>query len=317
MSLISLHRKYSFVDYQNSLCSFAALVTFLIILTSLVLPFIWIYNINGSNFSLADDVIVFDQPMVKFQFKYIFVAEHSMDSEQKAILCSSFDALNQQEGVGNCAKLKVMERDDNFDGIPDEILFTLDFHTMFRYGIKALSLVAFLDARIDHHCQFRIPSAIIISKRSFHVSTDFKILISGSLQPIQDQALRCPFFLRNIKSHFFYDNLNENQTNLEEFHLRKIRENLERNPLHFHFQETSTDLQGPQDDKTSIEIKLKIPQIPIRYKKTFWQDVNDVWINYIAVFVVTFSIGNFLLNHLFENRLLIARREIYNKNKEI
>lgn len=318
MSLISLHRKYSFVDYQNKLCSFAALFTLCVILISIVLPFVWIFKINNNNFALSDDKIAFEQPMVKFQYKYIFIAEHSYESESKSIICSSFGHLNELTGPENCAKIKIIEHDENYDGIPDEVKFSVEFHTMFRYGVKSISLVIFLDARLNNQCKFRVPSAVIINKKIFPNNfNDRTIVISGSLQPDQQQALVCPFFLRNVKSHFFFEKLNENQTDVDEFKLARIQENLEQNPLHLRFQETATDLKELDTDKTTVKIKLKIPQIAIRYQKTFWQLINDAWINYVAVFAVTFSVANLILNLLFENRWLRARKQNYLKNQEM
>lgn len=311
MSLVSLHKKYSFVDYQNQLCSLAAFVTFLIVLLSIILPFFLVYNVNNSKFSSSDDLVIYEQPMVKFQFKFIYLAENSMESGGKVILCSSFDILNRLVETPNCAKIKVIEKDENYDGKPDELEFTIEFETLFSYGTKSLSLALFLDARLDNqHCSLHIPAAVVINKKTFVDNlSNRRIVISGSLQPIQIQSLVCPFFLRNIKSHFFHANLLANQTNLEDFKITRIQKNLERNPMHLHFQEMFTDLQDIDPTKTTIKIKLKIPEIPLRFKKTFWQLINDAWINYVAVFIVIFAVFKLLLNHLFEKRWLMARKK--------
>lgn len=317
MSLISLHRKYFFIDYQNHLCSSAAFITFFAILASVILPFVWIKTVNNEIFS-SDYIVAYEQPMVKFQFKYIAVMEHAMEAETKVILCSLFDVLNNQEGNSGCAKVKIIEKDVNFDGIPDEIQFTLGFGTMFGYGVKSLSLVMFLDTRLEQKCSLNIPSAVVINKKLFPNNlNDRKIVISGSLRNQQNHALVCPFFLRNVKSHFFNENLAKNETSLDKLSISRIKDNLERNPMHFRFQESSTDFEELDTESSSIKIKLRIPEVPIRYKKTFWKAVNDVWINYIAIFVVTFVVCNFLLNHLFENRILMARKKSSLKAKEI
>lgn len=320
MSLISLHRKYSFVDYQNSLCSFAAIITLLVVLTSIVLPFVWILKVGNHKFSSANDLIAYEQPLVKFKYKYIVIAENAMDNEEKVTLCSSFQALEEPKGHGSCDKIKIKEKDENFDGVPDSIEFSVSFATQFKFGIKSLSLALFLDSRLDqNHCHFQVPSAVIIQKKFVGNINDRRIVIKGSLQPNQKHALVCPFFLRNIKSHFFHDELKANQTDLDKFKFDKIQENLERNPMHFYFQETSTDLEEFDLHETTVTVKMSVPEISTRYKKTFWQIVNDVWINYIAIFVVVYFVCNFILNHLFENRLLIARKTNFLnlKNKEM
>lgn len=317
MTLISLHRKYSFIDYQNNLCSFAAIITLISVLISIVLPFIWIIQVNNHKFSSANDLIAFEQPMVKFQFKYIVIAENSMDTKAMVTLCSSFVII---DGHSKCDKIRVIEKDENFDGVPDWIEFSVSFATHFDYGIKSLSLVLFLDSRLEqHHCHFQVPSAVIIKKTFVSNVNNRRIVIKGSLQPHQKQALVCPFFLRNMKSHFFHEKLDASQTNLDEFKITKIQDHLERNPMHFRFQEESTDLDEVESYKTIVKIQLSIPETAARYKKSFWQVVNDIWINYIAIFIITYVVCNFLLNHLFENRLLMARKKCFLslKNKEM
>lgn len=276
------------------------------------------FKVNNDSFSPSDFIVSYEQPMVKFQFKYIAVMEHAMETDGKVTLCSLFDLLNDQEKNSNCAKVKIMERDVNFDGIPDEIQFTLGFETTFGYGVKSLSLVMFLDARLAHQCQFKVPSAVVINKKLFPNNlNDRHIVITGSLQNDQSQALVCPFFLRNVKTHFFDNNLVRNETNLEKLSISAIKDNLERNPMHFHFQESSTDFKDLDSEMSSITIKLKIPEVAVRYKKTFWRALNDVWINYLAIFVVTFFACNFLLTHLYENRILTSRKKSSMKTKEI
>jgi hypothetical protein len=285
-------------------------VTLATILVSLILPFVWIYKVNGNKFSTSD-YVTYEQPLVKFQYKYIVTAENSMDSDEKIVLCSSFDFLRQfNESTEKCAKFRFSEKDSNYDGITDEMSFTFEMHSVYQYGLKSISIALFLDTRLEDQCNFNVPSALLINKKvldkNFH---DRVVTIAGSLHPVQSKTLVCPFFLRNVKSHFFFDNLHENQTNLEEFRIAKIRENLQRNPLQFEFQESSMDLENVDSDKTSISVNLRIPDIPIRYRKGFWKILNDIWINYIAIFAVTFFALNFLLNALFESRWLMARRK--------
>lgn len=314
MSLISLHKKYSFIDYQNQLCSFAALVTFLILLVSIFLPIVWIINVN----TLSSDLIEYEQPKVKFQYKYIFNAEHNFEIERKTILCSSFETLNEiQDDIEDCNQVKIIEKDLNYDGLTDEIHFAFSFHSKFNYGIKSSSVVLFVDSRIDGQCKFRVPAVIIIKNKLFlNNMNDREVIISGSLQPNQMLPLQCPFFMRNVKSHFYYEKLNENQTNFEDFKISNIEKNLEKNPMHFHFVEKSTEFGELSTDETTVRIKLTVPEVMIRYRKTFWQKFNDVWINYISIFVVVIFIAKFILGIIFEKRLLMSLRKNILKNKD-
>lgn len=312
MSLISLHKKYSFIDYQNQLCSFAAFVTLFVILVSIFLPIVWISNVN----TLSVDFTEYEQPGVKFQYKYIFNAEHNFEIEKKIVMCSSFSAFSEhQNDVEDCNRVKVVEKDLNYDGLIDQIHISFTFNSKYNYGIKSSSVVIFLDARIDGQCKFRVPAAVIIKNKYFmHNANDREIVITGNLQPKQVLPLQCPFFMRNVRSHFFYENVSENQTNFEEFKLEKIASTLERNPMHFRFIEESTDFGALNMDETTLKIILNIPQVNIRYNKTFWQKMNDIWINYIAVFIVTIFIANWTLGYLYENRILMALQR-FSKSK--
>lgn len=64
MGLISLYRKYAFVDYQNHLCSCASFVTLLVILVSIFIPFALIFKVNNWKFSSTDDLVIYEQPFV-------------------------------------------------------------------------------------------------------------------------------------------------------------------------------------------------------------------------------------------------------------
>lgn len=310
-SLISVHRKYTFIDYQNRICSFASLIAFVAFLIAIFMPIFWIYKVNNNSLLLNKDFIVYEQPQVKFQYRYVFTADHTMEGRD-TVVCSSFQQLNQFEDTTKCGKVKVVEKDFNHDGVADELQVTFEFGTNFHYGARSISMAIFLDSRINDQCQFRIPSAVIINQKHLvNNQNERQIVVRGELKPFQSHALVCPFFLRNVKSHFFFDNLNENQTDLEAFSMESIQENLDRNPMNLQFDETSTVLGEVDKHQTTVVVKVRIPQIPIRYRKTAWQKVNEVWMNYLAAFAVAFFSINFVLNHLFESRWLLARRRLY------
>lgn len=310
MNLISLHRKYVFINFQNSICSIAAFISLSLVILSIALPFVWIFKLNNNKLPSSSDVIKYEQPIVKFKYKYIFIAMNSMENDGKVMMCSSFDFLKQRVEMDNCAKIKFTEKDANYDGVPDEINFTYDFHTVFSYGVKSISLVIFLDTRLEEQCKLCVPSAIIVKKTFVNNMSDSQIVIRGSLLPTQRRAIMCPFFLKSSKLHFFYEKLQEKSATLEEFHIERILDNLERNPVHFRFEESSTDQYEFHRHKTTVQIIMKIPEVPVRYNKSFWQALNDIWINYLAIFVITFYVSNYLLKHLFENRWVMAREQM-------
>ncbi|KAL7045320.1 hypothetical protein ACKWTF_002190 [Chironomus riparius] len=313
MGLISLHRKYSFIDYQHHLCSFASLIKLIAIISAFLIPIVLILKLNITE----SQFLSFEQPIVKFQYKYILVAENSVDNDTgKGILCSSFDALNQFNETKKCSKIQISEKDINYDGTIDELMFSFEFNTINNYGIKSVKIMLFLDARIESQCEFRIPAAVIVKKKLSENFYNRKILIFGNLEVSQNIALVCPFFLRNVKSHFYYETLNENQTNLEKYRLSSIREQLQHNPMHFNFKETATDYEQFSDEKTTIKVGVKIPELAIRYQKSFWQKFMSFWMQFLSLFIITIAIENYILNYLFENRLIITRRKNYIKDKE-
>ena len=313
MGLISLHRKYSFIDYQHHLCSFASLIKLIALISAFAVPIILILKLNNTQ----NHFVTFEQPVVKFQYAYILTAENSVDNETgKDILCSSFDVLNRFNETEKCSKIKVSEKDTTYDGIIDELIFTFEFNTINNYGIRSVTIVLFLDARIESQCEFRVPAAVLLQKKMSENFYNRKISIFGNLEVIQNQALICPFFLRNVKSHFFYELLNENQTNVEEFRLSSIRAHLEHNPMHFEFKETTTDYEQFSDEKTTIKIHVKIPELAVRYQKSFWQKMMNFWMQFLSLFIITIVIENYLLNYIFENRLIITRKKNYIKDKE-
>jgi hypothetical protein len=302
------------VDYQHRICSFATLITFLAIILSIILPIVCILQTKAQD----DYFIVYEQPVVKFTYKYIIIAENSMiNDESKTILCSSFDILNSSNDTISCPKLVVKEKDLNFDGIADEIWISAHLSTMHNYGIKSITAILFFDARLNAQCELKVPTSIILNKKITGNFNNRIFEFNGNLKPVQSSAIICPFFLRKSKTHFFYENIDENQTEIEEFDLPHIRNRFEMNPLFISYDETSLDLNRIEETKTMINFKVKIPVISVYYKKSFWQKLLfDFWVSFIALFVISFAIINFILSHLFENRYINARRKNYIKDKD-
>lgn len=106
MALISLHRRYQYVDYQNRLCSLATFITLITIICAIFLPFLFIYKINNNKFVSEDNLIIYEQPYVKFQYKYFLLIENTLDD--KLIACSSFEYINKLTNeIDSCSKIKV------------------------------------------------------------------------------------------------------------------------------------------------------------------------------------------------------------------
>lgn len=55
-----------------------------------------------------------------------------------------------------------------------------------------------------------------------------------------------------------------------------------------------------------VEVSLDIGEMMIRYKFTLWQVLNRIWIEYLAVFVVLYLVGEKIKDYLFRNQYLAA-----------
>lgn len=165
-------------------------------------------------------------------------------------------------------------------------------------------------------CEFEVPTALIINKKFLADNTiDREIEINGNLQVHQLMSLQCPFFMRNIKSLFSPEILNNNHSTLSDFKLKEIERKLQRNPAHFYYEEKSTYYGDLRQDGTSIKINMKIQEHPLRYKKSFWQNVSHIWIIYLSFAVITFILANYFLTYLFTSHWLWARKRNYVTNK--
>lgn len=123
MKLLTLHRRNAYIQYKHTICSYAALFVLLAAILTVILPFY-------SAFYLFNDVwaqykIIYEHPDVKFQYKYIFVAEYSnanaegenaLDSTVTA--CSSYSYLNELfEDFSECSMIKVSSILANFSTV--------------------------------------------------------------------------------------------------------------------------------------------------------------------------------------------------------
>lgn len=128
-------------------------------------------------------------------------------------------------------------------------------------------------------------------------------------------SLQCPFFMRNIKSLFYLDPINENQTDIEDYKIEKIEKTLKNNPAYFYFDEKSTHSGELSDGKSSITINMKIQEVQVRYRKSFWQNLGDIWIVFLSIGALTCFLANMLLTCLFEKRWIWARKRNHFANK--
>lgn len=113
MKLLTLYRRNACVQYKHTICSWAAIFVFLATIFTILLPLYVASNLFHDIWSQYK--IIYEHPDVKFQYKYIFVAEHfprNVDNqspmESMVTRCTSYDNLNRLfVDSGECSVIKV------------------------------------------------------------------------------------------------------------------------------------------------------------------------------------------------------------------
>lgn len=181
------------------------------------------------------------------------------------------------------------------------------------YFLKSYYILLPLQGLINKFCQFYLPTMLLLDFSSNfnnlkgfpQASPGTDVHIQGQLDVTQVRALQCPYFMRNIKSHITYPQLNSN-TSLENFSLKSIRDQLMKNPIYLGFKQHSITTEPNSEDNIKIHISLSINEVSIRYNYTQWQKVTAVWMQYLAVFVIFYKIALRLVGYVFDNQYLIT-----------
>lgn len=113
MKLLTLHKKITYIQYKHTICSWAAIFVLLATILTVILPFYMAFYLFNDIWSQYK--IIYEHPDVKFQYKYIFVAEYSRaNGESENVLdstvttCSSYEYLNQLfQDFSECSIIKV------------------------------------------------------------------------------------------------------------------------------------------------------------------------------------------------------------------
>lgn len=133
-----------------------------------------------------------------------------------------------------------------------------------------------------------------------------ELTIEGRLNLHQTATFHCPFFLRNIKSHFFHNLVPENSTNIRDYNFEVIRTQITNNPGYLLFDKTNTYWNRNQENKTIINIVVRINQMRSLYHTSFWQKVGQLWIQYLSVFVIFWYAIDQLKRYMFTRQKIKA-----------
>lgn len=113
MKLLTLHKRNSYIQYKHTICSWAAFFVLLATILTVILPFyiaFYLFNDIWSQYK-----ITYEHPDVRFQYKYMFVAEYTSSHadvessfDTSVTTCSSYEYLNRLfEDYSECSMIKV------------------------------------------------------------------------------------------------------------------------------------------------------------------------------------------------------------------
>ncbi|XP_001850196.2 transmembrane protein 231 [Culex quinquefasciatus] len=318
--LFNLHRKAVRIDYRNQLCSLATFATGCVVLLSLIIPYYVVQFINPGDvwdrYRLA-----YEQPRVHFDYRYLFLTEVALPEAQSEIItCSSFEPYNElTEQRQECGVIKVTSDDSNVDGKVDALAVSVSFNLpQEATGLKFYTFYFFLDAVVKSRCLFKIPTIISLDKvpPPVHPFPSGTITHSGHLTSSQTVALQCPFFMRNIKSHFNHNYLpGENYTSLHQFLPPSILDEIESsNAAYFKFDPHRSHWTRDGAGEVTIRVELTIGgedsrRTALLYNTSIWQKVAQFWMQYFSVLVVSLWLADKVKDWLFE-RFVIRAMEV-------
>lgn len=113
MKLLNLYNRKVSISYKHSFCSFAALFVIVLTVFTIVMPFYVIFSINHDLWS-SHNKIVYEQPTIHFQYKYILLTEHSSTSTTSYPITEEFpeetktDVLGAPVNIQNMKPTKLM-----------------------------------------------------------------------------------------------------------------------------------------------------------------------------------------------------------------
>lgn len=159
----------------------------------------------------------------------------------------------------------------------------------------------------NHHCKLHIPSAVILSKEQLPPNfRSGQITFEGKLRLEQKSSFLCPYFMRNVKSNFYFDLIPSNSTNIKDYDVIAINKKLSSNVGFIRFETTNTQWDRSFDDKIIINLCVDIGEIHSRFHTTFWQKLILFWTEYLAILVILIYISNRLKFYMFSRQWLRA-----------
>ncbi|KAJ6623777.1 Transmembrane protein [Pseudolycoriella hygida] len=319
MKILTLYSTSVHTAYKNSICSLPAFIVFTLTVFMILCPiYIIIYN---SNELWYQPKIIYEQPIVSFQYKYILMGEYGssldinddvnnmVDGSPALAVMSSFGFLNEiTESWQKRGTVKYWKEDFDRNNVPDRLHFQFVYEST-NEKLTYLSMFIELDAYIEnHHCKLHVPAAVIISKELLPPNfLSGEISFEGKLKLEQKSSFHCPYFMRKVKSNFYYELIPTNSTHIHDYEVTQIRKKLANNVGFIQFEKTNTHWdRRSEDDKVVINLSVDIGEVKSRFHLTFWQKLLSFWTKYLAVLVIFVYFVSKFKFYLFSRRILRA-----------
>lgn len=134
-----------------------------------------------------------------------------------------------------------------------------------------------------------------------------EIHFETKLQLIQRAGFYCPFFLRQIKSHFYHTIIPGNSTDLRDYEMATIRKKLYNNPAYMTNDQSAVVYwnRKPYSDIV-LNIHISIDETMCRYNTSYWQRLGQIWIHYLSIFLICAYVMEKIKSYMFSRQLIRA-----------
>ncbi|XP_002064724.3 uncharacterized protein LOC6642100 [Drosophila willistoni] len=304
MRFIPLHATNTAIVYKNSLCSMASLLVLIFIALSVMLPVLLVSLLSPYS-GISESRVLYEQPNVKFDYQYIFVASTELST---LVACSSFSDFNAQMASfsNSCAISKYWTDDVDHDTITDRAHFQLELQDL-ESPLVDFQLLLFFEAQLRHKCDLS-PPALLAHQEPMPKLRNGRIHLKGELQLKQYVEFTCPFPGRNIKTHFRSVQFgNSNTSDISQYKMESLLAQVKANPAYFQLaiQEAYKRNTSPQfEPGLHIELELNILQVAARYHLSIWERLGQFWLYFASFFGISFYIMNKLKDFLFGHHII-------------
>ncbi|KAM7356076.1 uncharacterized protein ACRADG_001930 [Cochliomyia hominivorax] len=310
MKFIPLHATNTAIIYKNAICSTATLLVLTFLVLSVMIPVLLVSLLSPYS-GIAESRILYEQPQVQFKYNSIFLAETQKvnESETNIFACSTFPNLNNALNNDNndkCEGIKYWTEDLDYDGYADRVHFVQNLETL-NHKLIAFDIALFFEAHLKHKCTLSPPALLIhhFDLPSTSQLTSGAITLRAELMLKQYIEFTCPFPGRNTKTSFRSLKFSTNSSNMQQFHIESMWNQIKSNPAYFHLDiQESYIRKFPNEQGLSFQLDLDILQLGARYHLSIWERLGQFWLYFASFFGISFYIMNKVKDFLFGHHIV-------------